>query len=71
MLKYLASFLLVCLAVRADAASRVQCGAMTSKYVPGRIGYCAMLPPSYRGIYADHPRLKELLAAPQELGVAA
>lgn len=27
--------------------SRVQCGAMRSKYVPGRIGFCAMLPPSY------------------------
>jgi 1-acyl-sn-glycerol-3-phosphate acyltransferase len=24
----------------------------------------AMLPPEYRGYYADHPRLKELLAAP-------
>ena len=23
----------------------------------------AMLPPEYRGVYADHPRLKELLAA--------
>jgi 1-acyl-sn-glycerol-3-phosphate acyltransferase len=23
-----------------------------------------MLPPEYRGVYADHPRLKELLAAP-------
>ena len=22
-----------------------------------------MLPPEYRGVYADHPRLKELLAA--------
>jgi len=25
----------------------------------------AMLPPEYRGVYADHPRLKELLAAQQ------
>jgi len=24
----------------------------------------AMLPPAYRGIYADHPRLKALLAVP-------
>jgi 1-acyl-sn-glycerol-3-phosphate acyltransferase len=24
----------------------------------------AMLPPEYRGVYADHPRLKELLGAP-------
>jgi S-formylglutathione hydrolase FrmB len=46
-LKYLASFLLLFFTVNAVAASRVQCGAMKSKYVPGRIGYCAMLPPSY------------------------
>ena len=45
--KYLASFLLLLFTVNAVAASRVQCGAMTSKYVPGHIGYCAMLPPSY------------------------
>lgn len=25
----------------------MQCGAMKSRYVPGRIGFCAMLPPSY------------------------
>jgi 1-acyl-sn-glycerol-3-phosphate acyltransferase len=25
----------------------------------------ALLPPEYRGVYADHPRLKELLAAPK------
>jgi len=29
----------------------------------------ALLPPQYRGVYADHPRLKELLAAPQSLEV--
>jgi 1-acyl-sn-glycerol-3-phosphate acyltransferase len=23
----------------------------------------ALLPPQYRGVYADHPRLKELIAA--------
>src|SRR5690242_2710678 len=47
MLKYWASFLLFLSAASAYPASRVQCGAMKSKYVPGRIGYCAMLPPSY------------------------
>ena len=45
--KYLASFLFLLFTVNAVAASRVQCGAMKSKYVPGHIGYCAMLPPSY------------------------
>ena len=45
--KYLASFLFLFFTVNAFAASRVQCGTMKSKYVPGRIGYCAMLPPSY------------------------
>jgi S-formylglutathione hydrolase FrmB len=47
MLKYFLSFLSLFFTVNALAASRTQCGAMTSKYVPGRIGYCAMLPPSY------------------------
>jgi S-formylglutathione hydrolase FrmB len=48
MLKYLLSFFLfLFFTVNVFAASRMQCGAMTSKYVPGRIGYCAMLPPSY------------------------
>src|SRR6476619_7805110 len=47
MLKYLASFLLLFLAVGADAATRVECGAMKSKYVPGRIGYFVMLQPGY------------------------
>jgi hypothetical protein len=47
MFKYLASFLFLLFTVNTFAASRVQCGAMKSKYVPGRIGYCAMLPPSY------------------------
>lgn len=40
------SFILLS-SVSAFSESRVQCGAMKSKYVPGRIGYCAMLPPSY------------------------
>jgi len=47
MLKYFLAFLSLFFTVNALAASRTQCGAMTSKYVPGRIGYCAMLPPSY------------------------
>src|SRR5580765_5228396 len=45
--KYLALFLFLFFTMNAFGASRVQCGAMKSKYVPGRIGYCAMLPPSY------------------------
>ncbi len=47
MSKYLLSSLFLIFTVNAFAASRTQCGAMTSKYVPGRIGYCVMLPPSY------------------------
>jgi S-formylglutathione hydrolase FrmB len=38
--------LLLC-AIHAGAESRVQCGALKSKYVPGRVGFCAMLPPGY------------------------
>ncbi len=45
--KYLLSFLFLVFTVYAFAASRTQCGTMASKYVPGRIGYCAVLPPSY------------------------
>jgi S-formylglutathione hydrolase FrmB len=42
------SLLLVCgFALPAMAGSRVQCGAMKSHYVPGSVGYCAMLPPGY------------------------
>src|ERR1700727_3396091 len=47
MSKYLISFLFLIFTVNSFAARRVQCGAMRSKYVPGSIGYCAMLPPSY------------------------
>src|SRR5215467_93405 len=47
MSKYFLAFLFLFFTVNAWAASRTQCGAMTSKYVPGRIGYCAMLPRSY------------------------
>jgi S-formylglutathione hydrolase FrmB len=47
MFRYWASSFLLLFAISAAADSRVQCGAMTSKYVPGRVGFCAMLPPSY------------------------
>jgi enterochelin esterase family protein len=47
MFKYLALFLFLIPAASTFAATRVQCGAVTSKFVPGHIGYCAMLPPSY------------------------
>src|ERR1051326_3460354 len=47
MFRYWALFSLLLFAIPALADSRVQCGAMKSKYVPGRIGFCAMLPPSY------------------------
>src|SRR5947209_19188739 len=47
MLKYFLSFLFLVFTVNAFAASRMQCGAIKSKYVPGRIGCCAMLPPGY------------------------
>ncbi|HEX4602531.1 MAG TPA: alpha/beta hydrolase family protein [Candidatus Angelobacter sp.] len=47
MFKYLSAFLFLLFTVSTFGASRVQCGAMKSKYVPGSIGYCAMLPPSY------------------------
>ena len=47
MSKYFAAFLFLISAVNAFAATRVQCGAMKSKYVPGNVGYCAMLPPTY------------------------
>lgn len=47
MFRRLILFLLLLCAVTALAESRVQCGAVKSKYVPGSVGYCAMLPPSY------------------------
>src|ERR1051326_4186631 len=47
MFRYWASFFLLLCALPAISESRVQCGAMKSKYVPGHIGFCAMLPPSY------------------------
>ncbi len=31
----------------ATAAGRVQCGSLTSQYMPAAVGYCALLPPSY------------------------
>jgi S-formylglutathione hydrolase FrmB len=47
MIRYWLSFFLLFGSLSAFAATRVECGAMKSKYVPGRIGYCAMLPPGY------------------------
>ncbi len=47
MSKYWASFFLLLCTLSCFSESRVQCGAVKSKYVPGRIGFCAMLPPSY------------------------
>lgn len=47
MFRRLILFLLLLCAVTALAESRVQCGAVKSKYVPGSVGHCAMLPPSY------------------------
>jgi putative tributyrin esterase len=49
MIRYWASFFLLLFPLMVRADSRVQCGTMKSKYVPGRIGFCAMLPPSYDG----------------------
>lgn len=47
MFRFWALFFLLLSSVGAFSESRVQCGAMKSRYVPGRIGFCAMLPPSY------------------------
>jgi S-formylglutathione hydrolase FrmB len=41
----LALFLLLC--TSCFAASRVECGKVTSKYVSADVGYCALLPPSF------------------------
>ncbi len=44
----LSLFIVLLVAVAsAQAAERVQCGTVKSVYVPGPVGYCAMLPPSY------------------------
>src|SRR5215475_15050734 len=47
MFRYWALFFILLSSANAFSDSRVQCGVMKSKYVPGRIGFCAMLPPSY------------------------
>src|SRR5262245_11380008 len=47
MLKYWVLFFLLLCTVSGVSETCVQCGAMKSKYVPGRVGFCAMLPPSY------------------------
>jgi S-formylglutathione hydrolase FrmB len=33
----------------AHAAGRVECGSVTSRYMPDPVAYCALLPPSYDG----------------------
>src|ERR1051326_9114232 len=43
---FISLLMLVC-ALPALAAGRVQCASLTSHYVPGKVGYCALLPPSY------------------------
>jgi len=40
-------FLLPFFAAPAFAAGRIECNTLESRYIPGRIGYCALLPPSY------------------------
>lgn len=40
-------YFLLLLAVSAHAAGRVQCGSVTSTYMPAPVAYCALLPPSY------------------------
>jgi S-formylglutathione hydrolase FrmB len=47
MFRYWTLFLLLLCTTSCLSESRVQCGALKSKYVPGSVGYCAMLPPSY------------------------
>lgn len=46
-LKYFASFALSLLAVPASAAGRVECGAVSSKFMRAPVAYCALLPPGY------------------------
>jgi S-formylglutathione hydrolase FrmB len=47
MVRFWISFFLLLSSISCLSESRVQCGAIKSKYVPGNVGYCAMLPPSY------------------------
>lgn len=42
-----APYFLLLVAVSAFATGRVECGSITSKYVPSPVAYCALLPPSY------------------------
>src|SRR5438477_8845830 len=45
--RFLAALVLVLCSASLFAAGRVQCSAMRSQYVPGPVGFCALLPPSY------------------------
>lgn len=47
MSKLLTPLLFVLITIPALAAGRVECGSVTSKYVPNPVAYCALLPPSY------------------------
>lgn len=47
MSKLLSSLLFALATIPAFAAGRVECGSVTSKYVPNAVAYCALLPPSY------------------------
>ena len=40
-------FLVLLFAIPALAAGRVECSSVKSKYMPGPVAYCALLPPSY------------------------
>lgn len=45
--KLLAPLVFLFIALPACAAGRVECGSLTSKYMPKPVAYCALLPPSY------------------------
>ena len=47
MQKFLVSFSFLICALPSFASGRVECGSVTSKYVPRPVAYCALLPPSY------------------------
>lgn len=47
MSKFLASVLFLLFTIPAFGAGRVECSSVKSKYVPGPMAYCAVLPPSY------------------------
>jgi 1-acyl-sn-glycerol-3-phosphate acyltransferase len=46
---------------------RVQAAALRQQTEDVMCHMAALLPPAYRGAYADHPRVQELLASPEDL----